>query len=225
MNRKPIFDRIRAMLKRGFTPSEVAQIDAAIDEAEGVASKSRKLADPSVFFGLVRGITGPLNQIQVETINRLLAGAAHWPTGWLAYGLATAWHEARFEPQPEWGKGKGRAYAAAGKYGQPQYGRGLVQLTWDKNYEWADKALGLGGKLLADFDLALDPDIAARVLILGMETGAFTGKALGNFLMGEEGALDLFTGARRIINGTDKAALIAGLAMRFQSALKAGGWS
>jgi len=184
----------------------------------------RGLIRPDMFYAAVKAVTGKLDQVQVDTINRLLIGAAHWPVSWLAYGLATAWHEARFKPIPEWGKGKGRPYAKPGKYGQSQHGRGLVQLTWDFNYEWADKALGLNGSLLRNFDRALEPDIAARILILGMETGAFTGKGLRKYLSGEAGTFDQFKAARRIINGTDKDAMIAGHAEKFQAALLAGKW-
>lgn len=184
----------------------------------------RELVKPDMFFAAVRAITGSLDQVQVDTINRLLAGASHWSVAWLAYGLATAWHEARLKPIPEWGKGKGRAYGKPGKYGQAQYGRGLVQLTWDFNYEWADTALGLGGSLVRNFDRALEPDIAARILVIGMETGAFTGRALKTYLTGEVGTFEQFRAARRIINGTDKDKLIAGYAERFQSALIAGKW-
>jgi GH24 family phage-related lysozyme (muramidase) len=37
MNRKAIFDAVRAMLKRGFTANEVAALDDAIDATAGVA--------------------------------------------------------------------------------------------------------------------------------------------------------------------------------------------
>lgn len=184
----------------------------------------RELVRPDMFFAAVRAITGPLDQVQVDTINRLLAAASHWSTGWLAYGLATAWHECRLRPIAEIGKGRGRKYGKVGKYGQVPYGRGLVQLTWDFNYEWADKALGLGGSLLRNFDRALEPDIAARILVIGMETGAFTGKSLRTYLSGEVGTLEQFTKARRIINGTDRDLLVAGYAERFQAALQAGQW-
>lgn len=189
------------------------------------APKSRAMHNPEAFFAAVRKITGPLDQVQVDTINRLLAAAAHWPAGWLAYGLATAWHEARLKPIEEWGKGRGRAYAKPGKYGQSQHGRGLVQMTWDRNYEWADKALGLGGSLLADFNRALEPEIATRILVLGMEEGAFTGKKLGNYLTGEGGDLPSFTRCRLIINGTDRAEMIAEIAIEFLGAVEAGGWA
>ena len=185
----------------------------------------RELFKPEMFFAAVKAITGPLNQIQVDTINGLLAGASHWSVAWLAYGLATAWHEARLKPIPEIGKGRGRYYGKPGKhFGQVPYGRGLVQLTHDTNFEWADAALGLNGSLLRNFDRALEPAIASRILVLGMETGAFTGKALRHYLSGEVGTFEQFRQARRIINGTDRDKLIAGYAEKFQAALLAGKW-
>lgn len=210
--------------RAGLVPDGIAGPATLRALNEVYPPKAHALSDPAAFFAAVRKITGPLDQVQVDTINRLLAGAAHWPVGWLAYGLGTAWHEARLKPIEEWGKGKGRPYSQPGKYGQSQHGRGLVQLTWDRNYEWADKALGLGGSLLADFSRALEPDIAARILVLGMETGAFTGKGLADYIHSEGGTLTEFINARRIINGTDKAALIAGYAEQFRDALVSGGW-
>jgi len=197
---------------------------AAIAKALGVGQAARKLANPQAFFAAVRTVTGPLNDSQVETINDLLSAAAHWPIGWLAYGLATAWHEARMEPIEEWGKGKGRPYAKPGKHGQSQHGRGLVQLTWDRNYEWADRELGLNGAMLKDFNLALKPEYATAILVRGMETGAFTGKSLADYVKTDTGNAAEFTNARRIINGTDKAAMIAGHAEKFRNALIDGGW-
>ncbi|WP_200844674.1 MULTISPECIES: hypothetical protein [unclassified Novosphingobium] len=190
------------------------------------APRTRSLGDAASFFTALRQVTGGVTQAQVNILNLLLvaAGGAGWPIGWLAYGLATAWHEARFLPQAEWGLGKGRPYARAGKYGQSQYGRGLVQLTWDFNYEWADKVLGLNGLLLRNFDLALDPAIATRILIKGMEDGAFTGRRLGQYIV-NRGTPEAFENARRIINGTDKAQLIAAYAERFQAALDKGRWA
>lgn len=197
---------------------------AAIAKALGIEAKRRTVKDGLAFYAAVRQVTKALNQTQVDSINAILAGAAHHPIGWVAYELATAWHEARFEPIPEIGKGRGKPYGQPGEYGQAQYGRGLVQLTWDRNYEWADKALGLDGALLKDFDLALDPDIAARILVLGMETGAFTGKSLSDYIS-ERGTPGEWVQARRIVNGTDRAQLIAGYAERFRDALDAGKWS
>lgn len=213
----------------GYGPNTEAGYTKALDALEGFLPlppvELRSLADPAAFFAAVRKITGSLDQVQVDTINRLLTSAAHWPTSWLAYGFGTAWHEALLKPIEEWGKGAGKSYGQPGKYGQSQHGRGLVQLTWDANYEWADKELDLDGSLLADFDRALEPEIAAAILVMGMEQGAFTGKGLADYLPGETGTLEQFVQARRIINGTDKADLIAGYAVKFQSALQAGGWA
>ena len=188
------------------------------------AKPRRALANPAAFFASLRSITGGFDQKQVNIVNAVLASAAAWPVGWLAYALATAWHEARFTPQREWGLGKGKPYAAPGKYGQPQYGRGLVQLTWDRNYEWADKALGLKGTLLKNFDLALDPDLSVRILIKGMEDGAFTGRSLSRYVS-DTGTREQFVQARRIINGTDRADDIADIAVNIQAALIRGRWA
>lgn len=222
MSTKLIFDTVRPWLDpKGFTPERIAALDRAI--AGG--PQARAMIDPAAFFNAVRAITGPLDPVQVDTLNRLTTAAAHWPVGWLAYGLATGWLEAYLKPIKEIGLGRGKPYGKPGKYGQAPYGRGLVQLTHDFNYEWADKALGLNGALLANFDKALEPAIATRVLVKGMEEGAFTGKALGDYLRNDVGTHAEFVKARKIINGTDRAEHIAGLADRFQKAAMAGGWT
>lgn len=225
MTRAAIFAAFREAKPGVFDDAaRIAILDGICDDF-GIARDGGKhaLTNPVAFFNASRKITGPLDQVQVDVINRLLADAAHWPIGWLAYGLATAWHECRFKPIEEIGKGKGRAYGKPGKHGQSQHGRGLVQLTWDRNYEFADKQLGLGGKLVANFDLALDPEIASAILVRGMQEGWFTGKALKDCIV-ERGTHDAFVKARRIINGTDRAQQIAGYAERFQDALDIGGW-
>lgn len=47
-SRKPIFDTVRAMLKRGFRQSEVDALDAALDNASEVSSQDRVTCGPSV---------------------------------------------------------------------------------------------------------------------------------------------------------------------------------
>lgn len=182
------------------------------------------MKEPKDFFTELKKLTGSLDQTQVNSINGFLKYANHWQVSWLAYALATAWHESRLRPIAEIGKGKGRPYGKPGKYGQAQYGRGFPQLTWDRNYEWADKALGLNGALLKNFDLALDPDISTHLMVLGMETGAFTGKGLRNYLRGPIGTFEQFRQARRIINGMDRADAIARYAIKIQTALVTGRW-
>lgn len=135
----------------------------------------------------------------------------------LAYALATTFHETDRTMQPirEYGRGAKRVYGKVDETGKAPYGRGLVQLTWRDNYLIADRKLGLGGRLAADYDLALDPAIAARILVRGMIEGWFTGKRLDQY-RGD------YVGARRIINGTDRAKLVAGYAEAFEAAIRAG---
>lgn len=174
------------------------------------------------FFQALRKnlFVGHMLQTQVDGIEAILdeAEKRNTPMRHLAYILATVYHETAktFQPVAEYGKGKGRPYAKPGKYGQPQYGRGFVQLTWDANYEKADKELGLNGALLKNFDLALDLHVSTQILFQGMEEGWFTGKKLSHYL---DGNLADYPGARRIINGTDKANMIAGYANEFASCL------
>jgi predicted chitinase len=88
-------------------------------------------------------------------------------------------------------------------------GRGYVQITGRRNYQKA--SLLTGRDLIATPDLALDPAIAAKIIVHGMVNGWFTGKKLGS---------QTYTEMRRIVNGMDKAELIAGYAERFEKALK-----
>jgi hypothetical protein len=52
----------------------------------------------------------------------------------------------------------------------------------------------------------LELDVAYEVMVVGMTEGAFTNNSLQDWLNAEK--VD-FLGARRIINGTDKASLVA----------------
>lgn len=131
---------------------------------------------------------------------------------WLAYILATCYHETAhtFKPIREFGQGRDRPY------GTKYYGRGLVQLTWEYNYaRWA-KLLGID--LLGHPDLALDLDTSITICIRGMIEGRFTGHRLSDY--DKAGDYD-FVGARHVVNGTDRAELIAGYARLFEAALKA----
>jgi len=168
------------------------------------------------FFDAIRKEYGPFKQSQIDGFNTILKATEGMHTTHRAYLLATSWHETASTMQPiaEYGKGRGKPYGKPGKYGQAQYGRGYVQLTWDANYEKADKALGLNGALLKDFNLAMQPTIAAKILVRGCEEGWFTGKKLSDYLPD-------YVGARRVVNGTDKAQLIAGYAREFEAALRA----
>ncbi|ATN32919.1 hypothetical protein ACO34A_03775 [Rhizobium sp. ACO-34A] len=166
---------------------------------------------------------GSLTSSQVKGTEALLDAAEGLAADEIAYILATGFHETDRTMQPiaEYGKGKGRKYGVPGRNrGQVPYGRGFVQTTWDVNYERTDRELKLGGKLIANYDLLLtDVAMAAQAAVRGMVEGWYTGKKLSDYFAGQK--CD-FVGARRIINGTDRAELIAGHARKFLAALEAG---
>jgi hypothetical protein len=101
----------------------------------------------------------------------------------------------------------------------PWHGRGYVQLTWERNYLRAGKALDVD--LTTDPDRAKDPKYAVPILVVGMLEGWFTGKKLSDYVTLQKSD---FVGARRIVNGTDKAQQIADLARDYDEALKATGY-
>lgn len=138
----------------------------------------------------------------------------------IAYVLATAYHETgRFRFMEEI-RPKKPTKAYWKKHTLPDgtrvsyHGRGYVQLTWKTNYEKMERRLGVS--LVTDPDAAKNPVVAARILWVGMLEGIFTGKKLSDYI-GED-RVD-FYGARRTVNGTDKAAMIAKYAETFLCAL------
>ena len=127
----------------------------------------------------------------------------------IAYMIATAEWETNHQCKPvkeaywlseEWRKTHLRYY--------PYYGRGYVQITWKENYEKFSKILDLD--LVDNPDLALMPNIASKILVIGMKDGIFTGISLDD-VTNSEGMVD-YVKARKIINGSDKAETIASMA-------------
>lgn len=187
------------------------------------------------FFAAIRAdlFAGKLSQSQVDGITAILD---EWDRRGLndlrqlAYMLATTIHETartmqpiteygkvsyfdKYEPQTSIGKALGNKVKGDGYRFR---GRGYVQLTGRANY---DKASGkVGAALLVDPDLALDPDIAAKIMFAGMIEGWFTGKKLADYF--KDGNAD-WKNARRIINGLDKADTIAKYGKAFYRALQA----
>lgn len=98
-------------------------------------------------------------------------------------------------------------------------GRGFVQITGRRNY--ADWSRRLGIDLVSHPELAEKKDIAAKIIVKGMHLGTFTGKKLSDYITLKRSD---FINARRIVNGTDKAALIAGYAREYDALLKAEGY-
>ncbi|WP_328854186.1 peptidoglycan-binding domain-containing protein [Xanthomonas citri] len=61
-----------------------------------------------------------------------------------------------------------------------------------------DKLLGLNGEMVRNPDMAKEPEIAAKVLVVGMRDGLFTGKPLDRYI--DNDSHDVYN-ARRVVNG------------------------
>lgn len=170
------------------------------------------------FFDAIRRdpFGGTMKQSQVDGVTFILDAWDADPKlidpRWLAYALATAYHETAqtMEPVREafwmpdaWRQKHLRYY--------PFYGRGYVQLTWRENYE----KYGIADNP----DAALEPARAAAIMFDGMTKGTFTGQKLADYFP-PDGPAD-WHNARRIINGTDRAATIALYAKAFHGAILA----
>lgn len=180
-----------------------------------------------------------LTQGQVDGCEAILAACNGLPVAHAAYILATAYHETARTMQPvretleptddqaiAWldrAFAAGRLKSVKTPYwrkdadGKSWLGRGYVQLTHKANYARAGRELALD--LIGNPDLAMQPTVAALILVRGSAEGWFTGKRLSDYLPGD------YVKARRIINGTDRAQDIAAYAQAFEAALVAAGWS
>ncbi|MER8734243.1 hypothetical protein NKH28_31345 [Mesorhizobium sp. M1227] len=151
---------------------------------------------------------------------------------WLAYALGTAHHET------------GRTMLPITEFGGPTYffkmydregqrpdiakrlsntergdgvrfcGRGFVQLTGRGNYTLWARLLNVD--LISNPDLVLQPDFATAILFEGMIEGLFTGRGLPDYFDGSKAD---WVNARRIINGKDKADLVASYALKYYAAI------
>lgn len=193
-------------------------------------------------FDILRKSFGKLSQSQVDAINFIVEAmdkdkSITYPQG--AYILATTWHETATTmfPIAEYGKGKGRPYGTwyknskgelysykngnrntvylQSEYPHLYYGRGETQNTWFDNYEKLSKVFNVD--FLNNPDLLLTQEWSTPVTIYSMKSGLYTGKKLSDYI--NQSKKD-YVNARRIINGMDKASLIAGYAETFEKALR-----
>jgi predicted chitinase len=203
--------------------------------------------DRQQFFAAVRTslFGGSLSHDQVAGIEAILAevGKAVIDPRWLAYMLATTYHETARTMQPvietrqpdeavnptvdqaisrlesSWAKGRlpwvKTPYWRKDAQGKSWLGRGLVQLTHKANY--VTMAPMVGVDLVSDPSLAMRDDIAVKIMFEGMARGLFTGKKLADYFTSKSSD---WVNARRIINGTDRAGDIAEYAKRFNKALQ-----
>ncbi len=170
------------------------------------------MIDRAKFFAGIRSgpFPGTLTPKQVEGVTKILD---EWERRkltdlrWLAYILATAkWETANtMQPVREMG---GEAYLRSKRY-YPWVGEGLVQTTWEVNHrKFGATAPGQ----------MMGWPIALRAIYDGMIGGMFTGKKLGDYFNATKTD---WVNARRIVNGTDKAAQIAEIAKQFYADLVA----
>ena len=118
----------------------------------------------------------------------------------IAYMLATAQHETRNFTAPDEDFGRQQARKLGYKGGEEYFGRGYVHLTHIENYQKFDRLLGLNGQLVKNPALAKDPELAAKILVIGMRDGLFTGKSLSRYI-GDD-SHDIYN-ARRVVNGVN----------------------
>lgn len=189
------------------------------------------------FFDTVRHplFRGRLTQAQVEGLGNIVDyGVSHGYSRFqLAYILATAYHETGRRMQPiregfcKTDAGSRRAVAnlkakgiirtnyalPAGPYGLSYYGRGLVQITWLRNYLKMGKVIGVD--LVKYPDKTLEWDVALPLLFIGHVRGLYTGKKLPR-------AGEFTPELRAIINGDVKknGPRIARYAEHFYAALE-----
>lgn len=176
------------------------------------------------FDGVKDRIDSTLDQKQVNGLEFLISAFendARWITPQqIAYALATVFHETAgtFQPITEYGKksyfdkydGRKTLGNTEPGDGYRYRGKGYVQITGRKNFT----KYGIENSP----DKALEPAMAFHIMTDGMFKGRFTGKKITDYINGSECN---YTEARRVINGTDRAGLIAGYAKSFEKILKA----
>jgi predicted chitinase len=198
--------------------------------------------DRKGFFDGVRGplYGGRLARAQVAgmtaLIDRFEAGGETHDRRFLAYMLATTHHETGGRMQPvretfaatddtaigrlDRAFAEGRLPQVSEPYwrrdtdGRTWLGRGLVQITHRRNYERLSSLIGID--LVQRPERAMEMAVSVEILVVGMLRGAFTGRRLADCF--SPGRAD-WIGARRIINGLDRAERVAGYGRAFFAAL------
>jgi len=101
----------------------------------------------------------------------------------------------------------------------PWHGRGYTQTTWERNYQRLKLATGVD--VIEDPTKAMEAEVAVVALVDGIMEGWWTGKKLTDYVTLKRSD---YVGARRCVNGTDKAQAIAELARDYEAALLAVGY-
>jgi len=206
INRKAFFATIKSTLFNGrFTTDQVTGIDAILDQFEGCDPRWTAYALATAYHE-----TGGKMTAVVENLNYSAKGLRVTFPKYFSVSDA-----ARYARKPEaianraYGNRMGNGPESSGD-GWKYRGRGLVQITGKDNYE----KYGIANSP----EEALKLEVAVNITFDGMVNGRFTGKKLSDYF---DATKTDWVGARRIINGTDKADKIAGEAKAFYAAIKA----
>jgi predicted chitinase len=199
--------------------------------------------DRGVFQADLEGRTGLALDEDARAGLSVLLDAVETDPGWtqvrdVAYFLATVgWETAHaFRPVRERPASQARQpalWAAQQRYWPSGfYGRGYIQITWERNYRLAGQRLAgtpvtaqgttvrvTDETFVEEPDLVLDPAVAYLVAARGMREGWFTGKKLSDYI--RDGVPPDYVNARRVINGLDSADAIAAIATGLELVLRA----
>jgi len=140
----------------------------------------------------------------------------YWESGHTMLPVEEAYYlQAKYNWTPErmdrWRRDNLRYY--------PWHGRGYTQTTWERNYQKLKLATGVD--VISKPEKAMEPEVAVVALVDGIMEGWWTGKKLTDYVTLQRSD---YVGARRCVNGTDKAHAIAELAREYEAALLAIGY-
>lgn len=179
---------------------------------------NRKTIDQK-FVNSVNGLFQVFNEYNNEGGTNLL---------YVAYMLATSYHETayRMEAIKEYGSanyfskyGRGELAKRLGNRSVAEgikfAGRGHVMITGRDNYQKFTDILGID--LISNPDLALNPVVSAKILVIGSLKGVFTTRKLSDYIT--YGSYNDFVEARRVINGVDRKYDIADYAIKFRECI------
>jgi predicted chitinase len=208
MNRTTFFTAIRPAFGGRLQRPQVAGIEGILDAA--TAARVTDAHHVAHVLAHVRKETGahmsPIketvqahhkdkNPTDAEVIRRLDAA---WAKGQLTRVKAPYWRDGAF-------------------------GRGPIQITHWRMYEIVGKAIG--EDLRGNPDLALDPQIGAKIAVIGMRDGLFTGRKLADYRFPEALTARPKDHPRRIVNGQDGTdAEVSEFHRQFFAALIRAGW-
>ena len=209
MDRQRFFDAVRARPFGRLTEQQVRGLEALLDEW------ARLYPD-----GEAHHLANILAQVHHETAGRMVAIKETVMPGHTNINPSDSEVIRRLDNAFNAGR---LTWVRTPYWSDGWFGRGHIQLTHRANYEKMGKRLGVD--LVGNRDLALDNHISARIAIVGMMEGLFTGRKLSDY----EFPAALNAGSarhpRRIVNGHDGTdSKITGLHLDFLAALERAGY-